>query len=272
MCGKIMADENLIQKIEDLEKDMFYLKHQNNNLTESIDYIKKLLVKNMDKTNFCPFCGEISSFDSFGIVPREKVKCPNCGSLERHRLVYLIFKRKFSYLFEKNIKLLHFAPEYIFYKLFEKQKNIDYYPVDFCPENFNYVNIRYKVDIQDINFDDCTFDLIYVSHVLEHIPDDIKAMKELYRVLKVGGSCIVMVPLFNMHKTFENDEYDTPELRLKYFGQEDHLRKYGQDIEDRLISVGFDVQKITAEDIISNDELENDVYRLCGEVAFICRK
>ena len=265
-----MAKKNLINKIDDLENDLVYLKNQNDNLTETLSFIKKMLSENMEKTNYCPICGQISSFESFG--GREKVRCPICGSLERHRLIYLLFERKFANLLEEDIKVLHFAPEHFFYRFFDEKDNIDYYPVDFCPENFVNLDIKYKIDIRNIDFDKDTFDLIYASHVLEHIPEDIKAMRELYRVLKPNGICIVMVPLINNPKTFENRKYNTPKLRLKHYGLEDHFRIYGWDIKEKLSSVGFEVEEINAENILTTDEFSSDNYRLRDEVAFICKK
>ena len=98
------------------------------------------------------------------------------------------------------IKLLHFAPEVPFYNFFKKFKNIYYYPVDFNPEIYEArnIHIRDKVDMENLaQYEDEMFDFIYHCHVLEHIPNDLKAMNELYRVLKKGGACITLVPLYN---------------------------------------------------------------------------
>ena len=140
----------------------------------------------------------------------------------------------------EGMRILHFAPEPIFHKLFSSFKDIDYWPVDLNPK---MRGVRKAVDITNIPFDDNSFDLIMCTHVLEHIPDDKKAMSELYRVLKPQtGIAFLNVPVFNIPVTFENPEYNTPELRLKYFGQEDHVRKYGKDYIDRLRAIGFIVE------------------------------
>lgn len=267
-----MAKNNYEDEIKKLENDLIYLKNQNDDLKESISYIKQILRKNLEITSYCPICDEISKFESFGINPRPEVKCPNCGSLERHRLVYLLFQRRYEELLEKKIEVLHFAPEYVFYKFFSEKQNIKYYPVDINPDNYDFIDVKYKVDMQDIPFPSNKFDLIYNSHVLEHVPDDIKAMKELYRVLKRNGVCIILVPINILPETFENEDFNTPELKLKHFGQSDHLRKYALDIEDRLKSVGFNVEVIRAENLLNDDEVKDDIYRLCGEVVFVCTK
>ena len=170
-----------------------------NNLCQTSDNSKKL----------CPICGTFSEFLP-GPNNRLNARCPTCNSLERHRFVYLLFNKKFkNIIFNSEIKLLHFAPEEIFHKFFSRLTNIDYYPVDLFPENFHY-KIRDKINMESINYDDNMFDVIYNSHVLEHIPNDIQAMKELYRVLKPNGYCITLVPInYALKETLEKEEYNT---------------------------------------------------------------
>ena len=141
------------------------------------------------------------------------------------------------------MRVLHFAPEPVFYEQFSSHKDIEYWSVDLNPNAFG---VKKVVDITNITFEDNKFDLIMCNHVLEHIPDDKKAMSELYRVLKPQiGIAFLNVPVFNIPKTFENPEYNTPELRSKHYGQADHVRAYGLDYVDRLKSVGFDVEIYT---------------------------
>ncbi|MBE8953848.1 MAG: methyltransferase domain-containing protein [Quinella sp. 1Q7] len=169
-----------------------------------------------------------------------------------------------------GMRVLHFAPEPCFYQLFASLKDIDYWSVDLDTKRYKG-RVRKKVDITDITFDDDSFDLIMCTHVLEHIPDDRKAMRELYRVLKPKtGIALLNVPLYNIPATFENPEYNTPELRLKYFGQADHVRKYGLDYPQRLQEAGFTVYPFTPENI---DEDTSQLYgiRRNGKY-FWCRK
>lgn len=265
-------------KFNEISNKLIDLNNQNNYLLNEINAIKQIIINenkdSLDLKNFCPICGEISIFEPFGVNQRMNVKCPNCGSLERQRLVYLFFQRKYSYLLEhENIKLLHFAPETLFYKFFMKNKNIDYFPVDINPEIYESrnIHIKQKVDMQNIPYNDNEFDFIYNCHVLEHVPDDIKGMGELYRVLKEDGVCITLIPQFNIKETFEKDEYNTPELRRLYYGQVDHLRKYGLDFKDKLESVGFNVEEFRAEDIVKS-KTEKHLYKLINDVIYICRK
>lgn len=170
--------------------------------------------------------------------------------------------------YKPNMHVLHFAPEPIFYELFSSKKDIEYWSVDLNPKAFG---VKKVVDITNITFENNYFDLIMCTHVLEHIPDDKKAMQELYRVLKPQtGVAFLTVPIFNMPKTLEDPRINTPELCSKYYGQSDHVRAYGFDYADRLKSVGFSVEIHTL-----NFENKN-LYKKYGiypnEKIYLCRK
>jgi len=115
------------------------------------------------------------------------------------------------------------------------------------------------MDLTDIPYPDGFFDAVYCSHVLEHIPDDQRAMKELCRVLSVSGWAILQVPLdLNREKTFEDDSIQPPDERERAFGQFDHVRVYGKDYITRLEEAGF---KVMVEDFVCRFT-ENEVHRL----------
>lgn len=216
---------------------------------------------------YCPVCDEnISSFLSFN--NREHAKCPKCSSLERHRLIWLYFKEKTN-IFTDNIKMIHIAPEYSFWEILSKQKNIDYLTADINGVN-KYVKV--KMDIQAIEYEDNTFDVIYCSHVLEHVPNDLQAMKELRRVLKPSGWAILQVPInYSKKETLEKEEYNTPELRTKYYGQHDHVRYYGRDYKDKLVEAGFIVEEIDYLASLDSDLINK--YGLVGrDDIFLCKK
>ena len=153
-----------------------------------------------------------------------------------------------------GMRVLHFAPELVFYDLFSSFKDIDYWSVDLNPNRYKG-KVRKKVDITNIPFEDNSFDLIMCTHVLEHIPEDKKAMSELYRVLKPKtGIALLNVPIYkNKAVTLENPEYNTPELRSKYYGQYDHVRAYGLDYPQRLQNAGFTVYQFKLDDISQED-------------------
>ncbi|WP_296866666.1 class I SAM-dependent methyltransferase [uncultured Methanobrevibacter sp.] len=193
----------------------------------------------------CPVCGYKGiDFMPYPQIIHKEVKCPNCFSQERHRATWLYLEKN-EHLLEKGNKILHFAPERPFYDLF-KSKDIEYHAVDLYSTN---PLVEEKMDIQDIHYDDDYFDFIYCSHILEHVPDDFKAMRELRRVLKPGGIALIMVPIngvvyelpFDESKTHEDENINTPEAREKYYGQDDHVRLYGSDFKERLLESGFNL-------------------------------
>ncbi|MGM0636287.1 MAG: class I SAM-dependent methyltransferase [Bacteroidota bacterium] len=186
---------------------------------------------------------------------RENVLSPSTLSLERHRLLWLWLQNETDF-FSKRYKMLHFAPEQAFYKRFRKMENLDYTTTD-----LNSPLADVKADICDLPFEENTFDVIFCNHVLEHIPDDTKAMQELYRILKPAGFAILQVPMdYSREKTFEDDSITEPKERARIFGQYDHVRIYGTDFFDQLKKVGFEVKPIHYAKQLSTNEIEQ--YRL----------
>jgi len=167
---------------------------------------------------------------------RENALAPGSLSLERHRLLWLFLKKETDF-FSTNKKMLHIAPEQCFVDKFRKQKNLDYTTADIESPLADVL-----MDVQNIPFEDNTFDIVFCNHVLEHVEDDKKAMQELYRILKPGGLGIFQVPQdVNLQITYENASITSPEERAIHFGQYDHLRIYGLDFFNKLRSVGFKV-------------------------------
>jgi hypothetical protein len=215
---------------------------------------------------YCPCCkAHLRRFQPFGIVRRPEAKCPVCGSLERHRLTYLYMMRKTD-LFDGGPKrMLHVAPEAQLARLFQRAGYIDYLSADLCS-----ARAMVKMDITDIQYADNTFDVIYCSHVLEHIPDDGKAMREFHRVLKMGGWAILQVPI-TVDVTFEDPSVTSPEERLRLFGQEDHVRRYGTDYKNRLADAGFSVL-VDGFARELNDQTASQLGLMRSEDVFFCRK
>ena len=197
---------------------------------------------------------------------RENVLSPGTLSLERHRLMWLYLQRQTDF-FTKPAKVLHIAPEQAFYKRLKKLKNIDYITADLYSPLADV-----KADITALPFDDNEFDVIFCNHVLEHIPDDTKAMQELYRVMKPGGFGIFQVPLDESRKeTFQDDSITDPDERTRIFGQYDHVRVYGLDYFDKLRSIGFSVKPINFTKHLTDTEI--DKFRLVkGELLPVVHK
>jgi len=197
---------------------------------------------------------------------RENVLAPGTLSLERHRLFWLYLKNETTF-FSAPLRVLHFAPEQAFVQKFKKQKNLTYTTTD-----LNSPIADVKADICDLPFKDNSFDFIICNHVLEHIPDDTKAMQELYRVLAPSGTAILQVPYDAKREiTFEDNTIKDQSERTRIFGQYDHLRVYGMDYFKKLSSIGFNVNALDYTNGISSDDIER--YRLCkGELLPVCKK
>ncbi len=186
----------------------------------------------------CPCCGgRFRKFLPYGVTPRPNALCPRCGSKARHRLVWLYLKGK-TRLLSDQLKVLHFAPEYVFRKQLASCPNLFYVTTD-----LGSLMAMVGSDITHVPFANASFDVVLCNHVLEHVLDDQRAMQELYRVLKPGGWAILQVPI-DLHRTetFEDASIVSPEHRERWFNQKDHVRIYGRDYPDRLRAAGFRVQ------------------------------
>lgn len=197
---------------------------------------------------------------------RNNALSPSTLSLERHRLLWLYLQRETDF-FTSPKKVLHFAPEQAFYKRFKKLGNLDYTTTDLESPLADV-----KADICNLPFEDNSFDVILCNHVLEHIPNDTKAMQELYRILKPGGMGIFQIPQDTKRATtFEDNSITDKKERTKIFGQYDHVRIYGLDYFDKLKTIGFKVTPIDYTMNFTQEEIEH--YGLAkGELIPVCFK
>ncbi|MEL0457479.1 methyltransferase domain-containing protein [Flavobacteriaceae bacterium SZ-1-7] len=205
---------------------------------------------------------------------RNNVLSPSTLSLERHRLLWLYLKNETDFFqpelvsgsisnVDKRIilrdaetssalKVLHFAPEQAFFNRFKKMDNLDYVTTD-----LNSPLADVKADICNLPFNDNEFDVILCNHVLEHIPNDKKAMSELFRVMKPNGMGIFQVPQdLNRETTFEDDSITDKKERAKIFGQYDHVRVYGRDYFNKLQAIGFKVEEVDYTSKLSDEEIK----------------
>jgi SAM-dependent methyltransferase len=183
----------------------------------------------------CPVCGW--SFDVFKpAANRPDAVCWRCGSHERHRALWLYLHRERPELLAGARRLLHFAPEHCLEHRLPRP-GLEYVTADLDPSKG-----RLELDVTDLALPDDAFDAILCSHVLEHVPDDRRAMRELQRVLEPGGWCIVMVPIdLGRAVTYEDASITDPAERERHFWQDDHVRLYAPDVADRLRDAGFEV-------------------------------
>ena len=199
---------------------------------------------------------------------RKNALSPSTLSLERHRLMWLFLKDETNFFNStKKLKVLHIAPEQCFLDLFKKQKNLEYITSDLESPIADV-----KADICDLPFKENEFDVVFCNHVLEHIPDDTKAMQELYRVMKKGGFGVFQIPQdLSRDVTFEDNSITDKDERAKIFGQYDHVRVYGKDYFNKLRSEGFKVDEVDYTKKIDSKQIE----RFClmkGELLPICYK
>ena len=200
----------------------------------------------------CPVCGKrFRKFFSYGYVSsRSGALCPHCMSLERHRLLYLWLERKTDF-FSAPYRLLHIAPEHCFLRPFERLFGDKYVTAD-----LESPLAKVKLDVQQMPFDECEFDVVICNHILEHVEDDHKALSEIFRVMRHSGWGILLSPVdYGLEVSYEDPTKTTPEERREAFGQPDHLRIFGRDYADRLRSAGFEVEEIRATDFLSADEI-----------------
>lgn len=162
--------------------------------------------------------------------------------------------------------MLHVAPESCFKLRFREALGCGYLTADLCAEA-----VDVKMDICDIRYPDNTFDIIYCSHVLEHVPDDRKAMSEFQRVLKLTGWAILLVPI-TVKQTVEDPSITDPNERLRLFGQEDYVRCYGPDYLGRLEDAGLKVSCVSPTNFLSVNEIERiGITKDAGDI-YYCQK
>jgi SAM-dependent methyltransferase len=215
----------------------------------------------------CPCCDtQVRRFLAGGVSPRPAAQCPRCGSLERHRLLFLYLKNKTDF-FIRHLRVLDIAPSYFMQQKFRHYANLDYISTS-LDDSWAMTHI----DIMAIPFSDNHFDCIFCYHVLEHITDDIQAMKELCRVLKPNGWAILQSPVdMTRETTLEDSRITAPEDRRILFGQDDHLRVYGRDYIERIKKNGFYV----TEDTFAQQLPEKTIAKfglIKEEVLFVCEK
>jgi SAM-dependent methyltransferase len=198
---------------------------------------------------------------------RRKNICVGCGSNDRERLVYVFLQDRIPTSTWNQLRILHIAPEWHLSQWIAQQEPKTYVKGDRHMAGYQYDDTVQHMDITALPFPDGQFDWVICNHVLEHIEEDQKAMSELYRVLKTGGCALLQVPISRkLEITYEDFNIQSPEEREKHFGQNDHVRVYGNDYPKRLKSAGFEVEEIIPTPSQKKFGLNPK------EVVFICNK
>ena len=227
----------------------------------------------LGKGKQCPLCGcQRRKFLPYGYVTsRENALCPNCLSLERHRLLWLWLVR------ESDIgrgamalpKMLHIAPEVALMRKFRKMYAST--PDRYVTADLESPLADMHFDVQQIPLEAESFDAIICNHIMEHVEDDGKALRELYRIMRRGGWGVILSPVeLEREKTFEDDTITDPAERTRIFGQYDHRRIYGRDYAARLREAGFEVYDIDYKNELS--KAEQELYALPTDHLYIVCK
>jgi SAM-dependent methyltransferase len=219
--------------------------------------ITRLLPGKKVKCNICNWEGRRFFAIAGASYIRYNAICPACGSAERNRALIKYMNKRGS-LDRSGLKCLEIGP-FRGSRAYFEARSCDYISID----NDSEFATR-KMDVTRLEFPENSLDLIICSHVLEHVVDDIQAMREIYRALRNEGTCNIMVP-FNRSKT-ATIEYEKPNPQDPL-----HVRHYGMDIVERMKSTGFNVMML---DLVA-EASEPDVRRYGlgdEEICFICTK
>ena len=220
----------------------------------------------------CPVCGtKRRKFLPYGyVISRDNALCPNCLSLERHRLLWLWLQRE-SDLFELRPRLLHVAPEVCLMRDLRRTYAGGGNEADYVTADLESPLADLHFDIQQIPLEDESFDVVFCNHIMEHVEDDLRAMRELYRVLRRGGWGVILSPVeLDRATTFEDDSITDEAERTRIFGQYDHRRVYGRDYADRLREAGFEVEDLDYAATLAPDERTR--FALPSDHLYIVRK
>ena len=220
----------------------------------------------------CPVCGtKRRKFLPYGyVISRDNALCPNCLSLERHRLLWLWLQRE-SVLFEQRPRLLHVAPEVCLMRHLRRTYAGGGNEADYVTADLESPLADLHFDIQQIPLEDESFDVVFCNHIMEHVEDDLRAMRELYRVMRRGGWGVILSPVeLDRATTFEDDSITDEAERTRIFGQYDHRRVYGRDYADRLREAGFEVEDLDYAATLAPDERTR--FALPSDHLYIVRK
>ena len=212
----------------------------------------------------CPVCGSRLRY-LLPDVPHPNGICPVCRAHKRHRVAWLYMMRQTGLCDGNAKRVLHFAPEPELAQRLRAIKGVEYLSADSDPKK-----AMVKADLQQLQFPDGSFDIVLCSHVLEHVDDDRRAMRELRRILRTRGWALVQVPMWDK-PTDEDPTITDPAERARRFWQPDHVRLYGPDIADRLQAAGFAVRVVQAGQFLTAEDLAVTATT-ADETLFICSK
>jgi len=221
----------------------------------------------LGRAHYCPLCrSHLRCLRTGGTIPRPNAQCPVCGSFERHRLDWLYLTRRTNLLDGAPRRMLHIAPERSLAARFRTLPGLDYLSAGLTSPPG-----QLRMDITRLGFGSGTFDVIYCSHVLEHISEDRHALHELHRVLAPGGWALLKVPI-DGETTREDRSITEPEERLQLYGHPGHVRSYGLDFSKRIAEAGFRVSVTRASELLAANERALCAIPDDDQCVFYCQK
>jgi SAM-dependent methyltransferase len=198
----------------------------------------------------------MSSLDVVG-SDLDNFECPYCGAHDRERHLFLYLQAVGLLISVRGQDVLHFAPERQLSGQIAASGPSRYVKCDLCPQSADLA----RVDMLAIPFDTKSFDIVIANHVLEHVADDLQALAEIRRVLRVGGHAILQTPYSRkLNHTWQDPGIADARSRLQAYGQEDHVRLYGRDIFERFASVGLESR------VRQHSDLLPDVDPVCDGI------
>jgi SAM-dependent methyltransferase len=211
----------------------------------------------------CPCCGR--RLARFARFHGQHDQCPRCTSLMRHRAL-LLYLRDVLRVGTAPARVLHVAPSPAIAQWMRSLHGVSYLSTDLCSPLADV-----QADITDLPFADASFDLVLCAHVLEHVPDDRRAIAEFHRVLAPGGTAVLQVPPDPVAETFEDPAVTDPRDRERLFGQYDHVRRCGPDYGLRIAAAGFEVVREDYAERLEPETRERYGVRT-GEPFYVCDK
>lgn len=216
------------------------------------------------RKSICPICGASGRFLPFGMANRPNAQCPTCGSLERHRMLWLYLSQHTD-LLRASCRVLHTSPVPCLESRLRSVHEAGYVSSDRYSRT-----VDVAADVSELPFSDGKFDFVISSHVLEHLEDDQRAISELSRVVRPGGNAIIMVPLDPSRLTHGGATLGTPMSRLAAHGHPFHYRIYGPDLAERFGSAGLTCQILASPDLFS--PAQRRLYRINVNHLLSCQK
>lgn len=197
------------------------------------------------------FRSKAANFKELKIIGSDvnNFSCPRCYCHDRERHLFLYIKKLNLTKNMSNAKILHFAPEKSLSQIINESKPLLYIKADLYPTSQDIQ----KVDLLSTPFEDNTFDFVIANHVLEHVPDDSIALREINRILKIGGLAIIQTPYSSvLHHTFCDQGISSDSARASVYGQRDHVRIFGKDIFEIIIKSGFKSRVVTHKEVLAD--------------------